>query len=67
MRSRTITAPTCLRSQVARLATTWAMVMKYSSQGTRLSLLIGPNVTRIAPAPPRYLMQTLQPLVVVLQ
>src|SRR5512132_151238 len=38
--SRTSTAPPCLRSQVARVATTRAMFMKYSSQLTRSS--IGP-------------------------
>src|SRR5512140_3438924 len=36
--SRTSTAPTCLRSQVARVATTRAMFMKYSSQLTRVSM-----------------------------
>src|SRR5437870_1854154 len=34
-RSRTMTAPTCLRSQVARVATSRAMFMKYSSQEAR--------------------------------
>src|SRR5512138_3044601 len=38
VRSRTSTAPTCLRSQVARVATTRATFMKYSSQLTRLSI-----------------------------
>src|SRR5262245_53910234 len=33
--SRTITAPTCLRSQVAREATSTAIRMKYSSQDAR--------------------------------
>src|SRR5512142_1669349 len=37
--SRTSTAPTCLRSQVARVATTRAMFMKYSSQLTRSSIV----------------------------
>src|SRR5881296_4151181 len=35
--SRTITAPTCLRSQVERLATWRAMFMKYVCQSTRRS------------------------------
>src|SRR5512141_666541 len=50
--SRTSTAPTCLRSHVARVATTRAMFMKYSSQLTRVS--IGPPgaiVPRGADAP----------------
>src|SRR5512146_1909675 len=38
VRSRTSTAPTCFRSQVARVATTRATFMKYSSQLTRLSI-----------------------------
>src|SRR6266568_1709597 len=38
VRSRTSTAPTCLRSQVARVATTRATFMKYSSQLTRWSI-----------------------------
>src|ERR1700694_2017117 len=36
--SRTSTAPTCFRSQVARVATTRAMFMKYSSQLARRSM-----------------------------
>src|SRR3990170_5553511 len=39
VRSRTSTAPTRLRSQVARVATTRAMFMKYSSQLTRESIV----------------------------
>src|SRR5687767_8724606 len=39
--SRTITAPTNLRSQVERLATTWAMSMKYGSQSARLRVFTG--------------------------
>jgi hypothetical protein len=35
LRSRTMTAPTCLREQVDRVATTFATFMKYSSQLTR--------------------------------
>src|SRR5512138_3238800 len=37
--SFTTTAPTCLRSQVARVAATRAMFMKYSSQLARASIL----------------------------
>src|SRR3954468_24479397 len=38
VRSRTITEPTNFRGQVDREATTWAMFMKYWSQGTRSSM-----------------------------
>src|SRR5262245_53263128 len=42
MRSRTTTAPTCLRSQVDRVATCRAMRMKYSSQLARRSVMTVP-------------------------
>src|SRR5690349_1846415 len=43
MRSRTTTAPTCLRSQVERAATTRPIAMKYSSQLARgLALMFFP-------------------------
>lgn len=50
-RSRTTTAPTNLRSQVERVATSRAMFMKYSSQDALcldmagLSRRIGPDAT----------------------
>src|SRR6266542_3103256 len=47
VRSRTITAPTCLRGQVEREATCWAMFMKYVCQSTR-SLIRADYASRIA-------------------
>src|ERR1700730_17355047 len=41
VRSRTITAPTCLRGQVERDATCPAMFMKYVCQSTRCSVIAG--------------------------
>src|SRR5688572_4576703 len=38
-----MTAPTCLRSHVERVATSRAMAMKYSSQLARLRSLISPR------------------------
>src|SRR5204863_1510609 len=46
VRSRTITAPTYLRGQVDREATTCAMFMKYSSQDTRASAMIDPDIRK---------------------
>src|SRR5437867_2050965 len=47
--SRTITAPTCLRSQVERDATSLAMRMKYSSHDARCRMPSSPR----APTGPR--------------
>src|SRR5690606_27154237 len=51
LRSRTMTAPTCLRSQVLRVATWCPIAMKYSSQLARLMgrELPNPGAGRNAP------------------
>src|SRR5215831_12831320 len=53
VRSRTTTAPTCLRSQVARVATCFAMSMKYWSH--ELLAMEGLNHPPPTSAPPRRL------------
>jgi hypothetical protein len=44
--SRTITAPTCFRGQVERVAAWWAMFMKYVCQSTRAVIVYDRMICR---------------------